>query len=750
MENAAPARCPKCHAEMDGEGIGCPRCILELALELPEDGDDVEAMNGDGFPRIGGYAMLGKVGEGGFGEVYLARRFVPEGREVAVKVLKPGMDSRDVLRRFDAERRVLAKMDHPGIAPVVEAGITEEGRPFFAMEYVDGLPITEYCARRELGIRARLGIFIKVCEAIQHAHQKGVIHRDIKPSNVLVPLDGDAGAVKVIDFGIAKAIGGDDVTEATFHTIFGGHRGTPGYMSPEQVGLEAEDADTRSDVYGLGILLYELLTGTVPFLPKKAGVAGVDELRRMIREHDATPPSARAEKNGTRWVATLRGDLDAITLKALEKDRERRYESAVAMAQDVRAWLEHRPVIARRPGALDVAWKFVRRHRLWVSVAAAMLLVISGASIVSTSAAIRARRAEADARKSETMARTEAEKSHQAAMFLATVFLGVNPSDAKGKDTTLLRSILDSTSERIGIELKSSPDLEAYLRSCIGWAYHRIGEQARAEEHLRQSARLYRNLAGQELRLAITLNWLGYAVLPRDLDAAAISAREAYERMTALMENPATTDYELRILADTTPCHARILMSKGQHLEAAAILETFKDFQIRMVGPDGRRVAASYSTMGQNALQRRDLPDRLATAEEYFRKAHDIHARVWGTNTAEAASIRGNLGRVMLDRGRGAEAEPLLRQNLADLTAIYGEGHPELFLPMLRLAEAQIATVQWDEAEQTLRRAQPLRSRSAAHRVRQFDSRIRSMADHFEKQGDIPRAAAIKVMISGD
>jgi serine/threonine-protein kinase len=397
---------------------------------------------------IGRYTLLRKLGEGGCGVVYLAEQREPLRRNVALKVIKLGMDTREVIARFEAERQALALMDHPDIARVFDAGATDAGRPFFVMEYVDGVPITRFCDEHRLPMAARLELFARVCTALQHAHQKGIIHRDLKPSNILVTQQDGGPAPKVIDFGIAKATHGR-LTEHTLLTGIEQFVGTPAYMSPEQAERRDLDIDTRSDVYSLGVLLYELLTGRPPYDPKELVRAGLEEIRRIIREVDPPRPSTRiatladadratvASLRGSGSVhlaAVLRGDLDWIVMRCLEKDRDRRYGTAHELADDVRRHLRQEPVAARPPSRLYRLQKFVARNRLACASVAAVAAALVLGTVVSVRQAVRATRAEGLARlerdaaqaagRAEAVARADAQRRQEQAEALLTFMLG--------------------------------------------------------------------------------------------------------------------------------------------------------------------------------------------------------------------------------------------------------------------------------------------------------------------------------------
>jgi serine/threonine protein kinase len=394
---------------------------------------------------IGPYKLLEEIGEGGFGIVFMAEQLQPVRRKVALKVLKPGMDTRQVVARFEAERQALALMDHPNIAHILDGGATASGRPYFVMELVRGIPITEFCDREHMPVRERLELFVSVCQAVQHAHLKGVIHRDLKPSNVLVTLHDGTPVVKVIDFGIAKATG-QQLTDKTLFTNFAQMVGTPLYMSPEQAGLSGLDVDTRCDIYSLGVLLYELLTGTTPFDKERLRTVGYDEMRRIIREEEPPKPSTRIStlgqvantatqrKSDQRKLSQLfRGELDWIVMKCLEKDRNRRYETASGLARDVERYLHNEPVTACPPSAVYRLRKFAQRHKrplVW----SGLLVVLLLAGLTASAAWVWQEREEALVQRD--LARKQRERAEA---NLAKARQAVNDSFTVLSESTLLR-----------------------------------------------------------------------------------------------------------------------------------------------------------------------------------------------------------------------------------------------------------------------------------------------------------------------
>jgi hypothetical protein len=413
-------RCSRCEAPLSGAEVKglCPLCLItavtaesteETIERQPQPAAEEEAIS----KRIGRYKLLQRIGEGGCGIVYMAEQMEGVRRRVALKIIKLGMDTRRVVARFEAERQTLALMDHPNVAKILDAGTTANGRPYFVMELVKGVRITEYCDKQHLTTPERLALFTHVCHAIQHAHQKGIIHRDIKPSNILVTLHDGTPVPKVIDFGIAKATE-QPMTDNTVFTAYGQFMGTPAYMSPEQAELSGLDIDTRSDIYALGVLLYELLTGGTPFDGEELSQVGLDEMRRRIREEEPVRPSTRLntladgdlavvsqqrKSEAIKLVRFIRGDLDWIVMKCLEKDRTRRYETANGLAMDIRRHLANEPVVACPPSAAYRLRKLVRRNKMGVASALAVALALLGGIGVSTRLWLQARESEGEMRK---------------------------------------------------------------------------------------------------------------------------------------------------------------------------------------------------------------------------------------------------------------------------------------------------------------------------------------------------------------
>jgi serine/threonine protein kinase/tetratricopeptide (TPR) repeat protein len=443
--------------------------------------------------QIGPYRLLERLGEGGMGVVYLAEQDKPIKRQVAIKLIKLGMDTDAVISRFDAERQALARMDHPNIAKVLDAGATEEGRPYFVMDYVNGVPITEYCDKHRLSTKERVKLFIDVCQGVQHAHQKAIIHRDIKPSNVLVDSRSERPVPKIIDFGVAKATD-QRLTENTIFTELGVLVGTPEYMSPEQAQLSSEDIDTRTDVYSLGVLLYELLVGALPFDAKKLRRAGFDEIRRTIREEEPFKPSARvtslgpASKESARHRRTdsrslereLRGDLDAVTMKALGKSPSRRYDSPQQLASDLQRHLERKPIIARPPGLTYRTKRFIDRHRFAVGVSVLVVAAILGAGAITTESLLRSLKLERQRAQELT-----------SVVRLATSLIGGPSTNLESLEQFVRQSVADDA-------------VRAGFFEALGFIHFENGRYSKAEAVLLESRKLWEaNSRGRLRSLAV-------------------------------------------------------------------------------------------------------------------------------------------------------------------------------------------------------------------------------------------------------
>jgi serine/threonine protein kinase/tetratricopeptide (TPR) repeat protein len=488
--------------DQPGDPLSLPPESLHSSLKL--DFSHLPPAEGVG-QMIGRYKLLEKLGEGGCGIVYVAEQTEPVRRRVALKVIKLGMDTREVIARFEAERQALALMDHPNIARVLDAGATDTGRPFFVMELVRGIKLTQYCDQNKLAMSQRLELFIKVCQAIQHAHQKGIIHRDIKPSNILVTLHDGVPVPKVIDFGIAKAIEGR-LTDATVYTQFHHFVGTPAYMSPEQAEMSGLDIDTRSDIYSLGVLLYELLTGQTPFDGKKLVSMGVDAMRKTIREAEPSRPSLKlatledAELTTTaqrrasdppRLIYMLRGDLDWIVMKCLEKDRTRRYETANGLAAEIRRHLACEPIVARPPSTVYRLQKAFRRHRVASLATAAVGIALLAGLTASLWEAFRATRA-------ESMASKRLTEAEAVSTFLTEVFQ--SPDPARDGRTVTVAETLDTAAKRIESDLAGQPLRRAQLQATLGRTYFSLGLSGDAIPLLKKARDYYFAALGRDSR----------------------------------------------------------------------------------------------------------------------------------------------------------------------------------------------------------------------------------------------------------
>jgi serine/threonine protein kinase/tetratricopeptide (TPR) repeat protein len=681
------------------------------------------------LPQVGPYRLLQRIGEGGMGDVWLAEQRHPVHRQVALKVIKAGMDTREVITRFEAERQALALMNHPNIAAVYEAGATPEGHPYFAMEYVHGIPITDYCDKQRLSIQERLRLFIDVCAGVQHAHQKGIIHRDIKPSNVLVTTQDGKHTPKIIDFGVAKAIS-QRLTERTVFTELGQLIGTPEYMSPEQAEMTNLDIDTRTDVYSLGVLLYELLAGSRPFDSKELRRAGLAEIQRKLREDEPLRPSSRISTLGAESTVSatnrrvdlrglekaLAGDLDWITMKALEKDRVRRYETAHALALDVVRHLSDEPVLAGPPSGLYRMKKLLHRHQGTFLAAGAVVLALVVGVIGTSWALLQAVRAERRAAASATEARRQSAIAEAVNDFLNKDLLAaVAPSATRGQGKDVgMREVLDVAAERIdqastqGGRFVSEPLVEASIRSTLGATYRELGEYAAAEKQLKRALELRRKALGDEHQdTARMMNQLGVLNWQQGrLDQAEPLERRAHEIGQRLLgqDHPDTLSYQMNL--------ASVLRAKGHYNEVEPLYARNLEAKRRVLGdehPDTLDMMGNFANFFQET-------GRYEKAEILHRRELDIRRRIQGEKAPGTVSTMNNLGNDLAALGRYEEAVPLMQRTLELKIGLYGKAHPSTLNSVDNLAEFARILGRDVEAESLHRQALDGRTRALGPR----------------------------------
>ena len=698
---------------------------------------------------IGPFRILGELGQGGMGEVYLAEQSEPVRRRVALKVVKLGMDSAEVVARFEAERQALAILDHPCVAKVFDGGLSEGGRPYFVMELVDGPPITEYCEAHGLDIDARLQLFVQVCAAIQHAHQKGVIHRDIKPSNVLVATSDGVPMPKVIDFGVAKATA-SRLSEKSVHTAIGQLVGTVEYMSPEQVELKEVDVDTRADIYSLGVLLYELLTGTLPFEAPVLRTAGLGEIRRIICEEDPARPSTRVARMGAAGDSTtslgtdgvnalarrLRGELDWIVMKALEKDRSRRYPSAEELRRDVRSYLSGTGVAARPPSAAYQLRVFARRNRALVTGASAVFLALLVGAFVSfrlylaeqaaradeahqRELAVEASLAEGLAReRAEALAR-EAEAQRVAAERQARIAASVNdflnrdllgaasPDHAGGGYDPDVRvsELLERAGRAVDGGAIEDPLVEAAVRKSLGSAYRALG---RFDPALR------------EMRRALELTERG---APSALSAEA-SKRE-----------------RLVLRAEIGGLH----YDNGDYVQARELLEPVRGELAGAFGasdPDTLRATSSLGFVAMADGREAEGEALLTQALEGARQVNDGN----GATAREAEllpTLAANLGRLYLTQKRLEEAVPLFREAIAGYERARGADHPATVMTIGNLAALYNSMRSYLEARPLLERVLETQRRVLGDDHPDTLTTLNNYAFNLDNVGELSEAEAL-------
>lgn len=752
--------------------------------DLPAHGDAETADSGPvgaAGSRVGRYRLVEILGEGGFGVVWRAEQTEPMRREVAVKVIKPGMDSRRVVARFEAERQALAVMDHPCIARVLDGGTTgpefeRPGLPYFVMELVRGEPITAYCRSRSLPVRARLDLFARVCDAVQHAHFKGVVHRDIKPGNVLVA-SADAGPIpKVIDFGIAKALSAD-AFGGPLLTEQGQMIGTPQYMSPEQVDPTGVDVDARTDVYSLGVLLYELLTGTVPVETPGVRSRSLYDIQRMILEGEPPRPSTRlasmigGERPGARSEArALRGDLDWIVMKCLEKDRSRRYETAAALGEDVRRHLRDEPVQAGPPSASYRLLKFARRRRVPLAAGAVVLLALVAGLALASAGFVQASR-------ERDRARIDAARAERVGAFLAGIFAAMQPEIARTRDTTVLRELLERASARVGAELADEPEVEAEVRHAIAKGYRAIARPDEAERHARRAHDLLTRHAGPDdprtlaagNDLAVALHDLGrleesrslYAVVldayvrtrgPRHHEtiatranlAAVLSDLGMYDEAAAFYEEAvrdarAGFGAESEIALNNENNLASVLVRLLRYGEAERLARDALERSRRALGEDHPYTAHLLNVLGLS-LNRQE---RLDEAEAAFAESLGLARAIFGDDHPVVVSGLTNLGQVRAKLGRLDEARVLLDEAAQRGRAVLGDDHYELADVLSNLAGVLHLMGRYEEAVPLLADAMRITRLRLGEDDLETILCANNLAAALEKAGEVERAEAL-------
>jgi len=729
--------------------------------------------------RIGPYKLLQQIGEGGFGSVFMAEQDKPVARKVALKIIKLGMDTRQIVARFEQERQALAMMEHPNIARVIDAGATETGRPFFVMELVKGDPIVKYCDKNNLSIEDRLKLFAQVCTAVQHAHTKGIIHRDIKPNNILVSTLDGRPSVKVIDFGIAKAT----ASKLTEKTLFTEHKqliGTPEYMSPEQA-EGSLDIDTRTDVYSLGVLLYELLAGTTPFSSKQLRSAAYAEIQRIIREVEPPRPSTRLSQSADTIAniaahrrteprelgAIVRGELDWIVMKALEKDRQRRYDTANGLEMDIRRYLAGEAVVAAPPSTAYRFKKFIRRNRVTVSagsaVAAALLIGVVGFAWQAKAArdqrdiAVQAQIAEVEQRRQADAARAEAqtqqakavvqeaEAKKQAAIakavakFQTDMLAAADPQKLLGDKVTVLQAMQAAVKALDDGSLQNQPLVEAGVRDTIGATLRGLARYDDAEPNLRRSLSIRRaSLPAGHPDIAWSLSNLALLLKAQNKLAEA----EPLNR-EALEINRAALPPGHRAIVASLNNLAALLLAQNKFAEAEQLMREALESNRKALPAGHPDIATSLNSLAEAlraqgklaeaeslfrealAIRRAGLPaghplialslnnlavvlwaqNKLAEAEPLFREALAIRRAALPAGHPDIAQGLNNLALLLKDQNKLAEAEPLFRKALEIDRAVFPVGHPEIATALNNLASLLQTQNRLVEAEPLLREA---------------------------------------------
>ncbi len=684
------------------------------------------------------FQLIRKLGEGGMGQVWLAEQTAPVRRQVALKLVRAGMYDEAVLQRFEAERQSLAIMDHPSIAKVFDAGTTPLGQPFFVMEYVPGLPITEYCDQKKLKIRDRLELFIQACEGVQHAHQKAIIHRDLKPANILVVEVDGKPVPRIIDFGLAKAT---TPGEQSLFTQVGHLVGTPGYMSPEQADPNSRDIDTRTDVYSLGVVLYMLLTGARPFDTKADAKLPLDELLRRLREEEPPSPSdkvssntetssATAEARSTdprQLISQLRGDLDWITLKALEKDRERRYSAPSDLVADIQRYLNDGAVLAVPPSLQYRARKFARRYQAALATAGAFALVLVAAAVISVRQSIRASR--------------EAAVAEAVNDFLQNDLLAQAGASAQAVSNSTLdpdlkvRTALDRAAARVEGKFTRQPEVEASIRDTIGQTYQDLGLYPEARKQLERVLELRRQVLGMaEPKTLRTMSLLGYVAKEQGKYAEAEELESqawAAQRRALGPEQPETL-HSMKELAS-------VYMDEGRLAQAEALQTQALEILRRVLGSDDPETLGSMSYLASVYVNEGKLP----LAEGLYAEILAIRKRVLGPEHPKTLKAMSNLALVYDQEGRYPEAEALDTQTLEIRKRALGAEHLDTLTSLSNLASVYAHEDKFAQAEELYTHTLEIQKRVLGPESPDSADTVYSLGCVAARRGDKDRAIAL-------
>ena len=672
--------------------------FLEALLDEPAVSLEDQNLEEKPDTVIGRYKLLEQIGEGGMAVVYMAEQQEPIHRKVALKIIKLGMDTKSVIARFEAERQALAMMEHPNIAKVLDAGATDTGRPYFVMELVKGASITDFCDINNLSTHERLELFVQICQAVQHAHQKGIIHRDIKPTNVMVTLHDGVPIPKVIDFGIAKAVN-HRLTEKTLFTRYAQMIGTPAYMSPEQAEMSGLDIDIRTDVFSLGTLLYELLTGSPPFESEYLLSKSYEEMQRIIREEEPARPSTKISTLGEALIDVakyrntspealhklIRSDLDWIVMKTLEKDRDRRYDTVSEFAADIKRHLNHEPVLAGPPNTLYCIKKFIQRHRVFISATTAIITTILIGLAATTVMYYRAEHS----RRKEAMARTEAQNIID---FLTNDLLAsVYPEKTKSQEVTV-RYLLETASKNIENKFSNNPLSEAAIRETLSLTYQKLGDYKAAEPHLKRALDIHRVQLGEEHPTTLaSLDHLGrlywYQGRRKEAETLLTNAFMARDRILG-SEHPDTLE-SLSHLAWLNVC----LGSKGNDLVRQAY-ETAH----RVLGADHPITLDAAASLAFKCL----MDGRISEAEALAPSSYELSRRVLGEEHETTLILMNTLAWLYEKQQRYDKGVLLAKETLQIAQRVLGEAHIVTIHAMGNLGSLYTHQGSYEEAAQLL------------------------------------------------